>query len=178
LLGFVAVIAFMCSLGFSAMAVPLVVVIGFNDDESLGRSTLVAFLMVGAYVFIRATGAGAGYLGVFLPGMIWMGSFVGYLGLLIASTRWYDGQRWVWRQVITIVAGVGALALGSILQIPELQKIGGTFFCLYLIEKPWEIPAGSVLGYAIVGLIVSLAGFFGVSYLQAHPEIFARYLFF
>ena len=81
-------------------------------------------------------------------------------------------------QAITIAAGIGAIFIGSVRDIPELLGIGGTFFALYLIEKPFEIRAKSVRGYAMIGLFVS-AGVYGcVVWAKTHMDIVEPYLLF
>jgi hypothetical protein len=80
-------------------------------------------------------------------------------------------------QIVAIIAGIGALLFGSVLQISELQKIGGTFFVVYLLVKLAEIPTRNRLVFAwlVVGtgaLTVGLCWF-----ALAHPELFRAWLF-
>jgi hypothetical protein len=80
-------------------------------------------------------------------------------------------------QIVSIVAGIGALFFGSVLQISELQKIGGTFFVVYLLVKLVEIPTRSRLMFAwlMVGAGVLTVGF--CWFALAHPELFRAWLF-
>ena len=115
---------------------------------------------------------------MFEGGVLFLGSFVGYLGLLIASSRWYE-KRYNYGvfQVVTIVAGCAALFVGSVWQIGELQKIGGTFFILYVLEKIAEIPVRHRINYAYLGVLMAglMYGFF--MYIKANPDIVRPYLF-
>lgn len=179
LLGFIAVAALMSAFGFSVLVMPLAYCIGFKDEASVGRATAAAFAILTAYVIVRALGADPSILRVFEGGALFLGSFVGYLGLLITSSRWYDGKNrnYVLFQFGTIAAGVAALFVGSYFGISELQKIGGTFFVLYLLEKIIEIPARSARGYAAVGLVASLAIFGFCMYVKHDPETLRPYVF-
>jgi hypothetical protein len=80
-------------------------------------------------------------------------------------------------QIVSIVAGIGALFFGSVLQISELQKIGGTFFVVYLLIKLVEIPTRSRLMFVwlIVGIGILTVGF--CWFALAHPELFRAWLF-
>lgn len=88
----------------------------------------------------------------------------------------YRKQYWGF-QIVSIVAGIGALFFGSLLQISELQKIGGTFFIVYLLVKLAEIPTRSRLMFAwlVVGTGALTVGF--CWFALAHPELFRTWLF-
>jgi len=179
MIGFLAVVLLMGALGFSAAVIPFGYCIGFKDDAALGRATVAGFMMVTLFVVLTIYGQAAPQLAVFRTGALFMGSFVGYLGLLIASSRWYDNRaNYVLFQLITVAAGVAALVVGSVWGIGELQKIGGTFFVLYLIEKVCEVPVKERVGYASLGLLVS-GLIFGVCMLvKTYPEMVQPYLLF
>ena len=178
LLGFFAVAALLSALGFSVVASPLSYTIGFRDDKGFGRATTAAFVILAGFVGIRVSGAHTPTLAVFEFGALFLGSFVGYLGLLIASSRWYEDKgNYVLFQVVTILAGVAALLVGSVFGIGELQKIGGTFFVLYLIEKFFEVPVEGKRARAGLGLLIG-AVTLGIGFLvKTHPDAVAGFLF-
>jgi len=162
MIGFIAVAALMGAVGFSAAMSPLCYAIGFRDEESVPRATFTGFVLLAAFAVIRQTGATIPWISAFSTGSLFLGSFVGYLGLLILSSRWYvfsKGKRgagtYLALNALTVGAGVAAIVLGTYFAIPQLQQIGGTFFCLYLLEKTAEIPVRSIKGWACVGLVVS-----------------------
>jgi hypothetical protein len=80
-------------------------------------------------------------------------------------------------QIVSIVAGLGALLFGSVLQISELQKIGGTFFVIYLLVKLVEIPTRSRLMFAwlMLGTGALTIGF--CWFALVHSELFRAWLF-
>jgi hypothetical protein len=178
--GFLAVAALLSALGFSILVTPLCYCIGFSEKKgALARATSAAFVMLTVFVLLRVLAVNVPRLMVFETGALFLGAFVGYLGLLIASSKWYeDRTNYVLFQVITVAAGIAALAAGSIWQIPELQRIGGTFFILYVIEKFMEIPAKSVIAWAWKGLM--LAGvIYGICLLiKTYPEALRPFLLF
>lgn len=178
IIGFISIIALMGALGFSTAIGVCEYYLGFEDMSALGRATSIAFLILIAYVAMNAVSQYIYFLKFFEKGALFMGSFIGYLGLLIASCKWYE-VKWVnyWcMQAITIFAGISALTLGSILGIGMLSKIGGTFFVLYLIEKPFEIPVQKRTHSALIGLGVSILIYFGCLYAKANPEYVRNYL--
>jgi hypothetical protein len=180
LIGALAVAAFMAALGFSVIAAGLCYFIGFEDEAALGRATVAAFALLALYTGLRVAGAVVPGVSIFETGALYFGSFVGYLGLLIASSRWYDGRNvnYALFQVITVVAGIGAIFFGSVFGIPELQKIGGTFFVLYCIEKLYEVPVESIPGKAFLGMVGAGATYAFCWYAKANPDMFRNYLFF
>src|SRR3989338_3137439 len=154
--GFISVAAFMGMLGFSAFVIPCGYVVGFRGKDELSSATSAAFFTLVGFVALRVIGKDLPYIHVFEQGALWLGSFFGFLGLLIASSRWYENRTlYPFMQVITIVAGMAAIGAGSLFDIPQLLGIGGTFFVLYLIEKPFEIPTQSMVGRALIGLFVA-----------------------
>ena len=174
--GFVAVMALVGSLGFSVAVIPCGYAVGFKDDDAVARGTFAAFFILIGFVLLRVFGARVQALAVFEGGAYWMGAFVGYLGLLIISSKWYATRNYALMQIVMVVAGVLALVVGSVLQIPELQKIGGTFFGLWLVEKLAEIPVESKEGVAVLCLVIAgvLAG--SAWYIRAHLDTLAPYL--
>lgn len=178
-IGFIAIGALMGLVGFSLWVTPLCYAFGFKDKDALGNATSTGFAILLLFLFLRMTHVAIPFMDVFESGAYWLGSFVMFLGLLIASTKWYGNNfPYVLMQVITIVAGMLALYIGSVFDIAPLRSIGGTFFALYLIEKPFEIPAESATGYAVIGLLVSIGIGTGVWWAQNHPDIVAPYLLF
>lgn len=181
--GFIAVAALMSALGFSAWVVPFGYVIGFRDDTALTRSTPVAFFILALFVAFRAVeqvnGYQVPYVGVFESGALWLGSFVGYLGLLIASNSRYTARApYIIMQIVTIAAGALAIFVGNMLGISELLGVGGTFFVLYMIEKPFDIKAESLTAWAWIGLTTAIAVGTGVWWAQNHLDIVRPYLLF
>lgn len=179
MLGFIAVIALLGVLGFSVMATPLCYAIGFKDDAAVGKATSAAFGLLAVFAGVRIAGAHLPAVQIFERGALFMGSFVGYLGLLVASSKWYGGKQrnYALFQAVTILAGIGAIYVGSVFGISELQKIGGTFFVLYGLEKIFEIPAKSARGYAFIGLIAAAAIYAFCLYVKANPDSIRPFLF-
>ncbi len=180
LIGFFAVAALMSALGFSVLAVPGCVIIGFEGDAKIARATTTAFVILIIFTALHAFGMSPPHISVFKVGALYFGSFVGYLGLLITSSKWYTkkNHNYIVMQVVTVVLGLAALCFGTQFGLPELQKIGGTFFAFYLVEKTFEIPKKSIFGYAAVGAFSSSVIIALCWYIMAHAETFRPYIFF
>ncbi len=179
--GFLAVAALMSLLGFSVWLFPLCYCIGFKDEEAVGRGTTAAFFVLAAFVYMKITGVTNPGIKVFEEGALFLGSFVGYLGLLIASSKWYDRgnhSRYFWMQFVTMVAGVLAIFVGSTFGIGELTKIGGTFFVLWNLEKIGEIMPTDRKAFAYVGLFVGALIFAFGWFVKTHAALVGPFLLF
>jgi len=178
-IGFIAIAALMGIVGFSMCVTPLCYAFGFKDETALGNATSTAFVILAAFVGLRIAGITVPFVQVFESGAFWLGSFVMFLGLLIASSKWYDSLfPYPLMQGLTIAAGMLAIGLGNVYGIGPLHGIGGTFFVLYLIEKPFEIPARSLTGYALITLAVSVSLGLAVWWATNHTDIVSYYLHF
>lgn len=188
LIGFLASGALLTALGFNLLVIELFGVLHAPAPDGrtlIERATLGAFLMLFLFWAIHLLDVFVPALAAFEFGTLFLGGVVGYGGLLVLSCRWYEDlldarhrRRNYWGfQIIATVAGLGALFFGSLLQISELQKIGGTFFVLYCIMKLAEIPTGSRPAFALLVAIIGILiiGFCWFS--LAHPELFRQWLF-
>ena len=173
LLGFIAVAAFVSALGFSIIVTPLCYFIGFKDDEAIVRGTLAGGTMVGIYTLIATTGIVVPtYLEIFRTGVMWIGTFVYFIGLLIMASKYYSKDfQYLFMQALMIASGVLAIGVGSLYEIATLQRIGGTLFYLYVIEKYFEIPWGKG-SWAWVTLLFSGLLYAGAWFASANPAYF------
>ncbi len=174
LIAFMAVIALEAFLGFSVLVTPLCYYIGFRKKSIIPRAMAASFLLLLFYIVVRITRIELPYFDIFSVGVLFMGSFVYFIGLLIVSSKWYkhkDAQHYIVMQLLTIVSGIQALFFGSVWQISQLQGIGGTFFFLYLLEKYFELPwlkkrwAWATLGLSIILYLSSLV-------IRQYPQYF------
>ena len=178
LIGFFSVGALFGALGFFVQSYPFMTVIGFDDEDALNRATGAAFLLLAAFVGLRIAGNVNPYVGLFSYGAYLIGSLVGFTGLLILAYEGcsQEGRGYIARQIPIIVASVAALFFGSVLAIPEIQKIGGTFFGLYLIEKVCDIRTEDQVGYALKGLVISGIALVAGYVILRNKEFFAHYI--
>jgi hypothetical protein len=178
LIGFIAIGALLSALGFSIIITPLCYGFGFRDKATVGRTTLAAFLVLILFIALRLFSAFLPVLSIFAFGALFLGSFVGYTGLLISSSRWYKGKKRYWLfQIVTILAGIGALFFGSVLRIDELLKIGGTFFVLYCLEKLMEVPTKSKPAFALLAATVGIITICFCWFALSHQELLQSFLF-
>ena len=179
-IGFFAVGALLSALGFNILVRAVFESIRFRDTTVIGSATFAAFMVLALFIGLRLVGALIPALAVFEFGALFLGSFVGYWGLLISSSRWYgrDQRERYWGfQVVAIIAGIGALFFGSVFQIGELQKIGGTFFVLYCIAKILEIPTRSRPAFALLIAVVGTITICFCWFALTHQELFRQWLF-
>ena len=157
-IGFLAVLALMGTLGFSAIVTPFCYSFGFRRDSDIAPGTIAALMLLGAYIVQQVSFPHApAAIKVFQPGAYWAGSFVGFLGLLILSNKWYvkhaDGHYGL-MQLITIAIYIGSLAIGMIFGINALAGMAGTFFVFYAAAKLIEVPTDGAIGFGMKMLLI------------------------
>jgi hypothetical protein len=180
-LAFITVMALQAFMGFSVITMPGCVALGWEKDSQVPKSTQASLILLVTYVAMKVSG---NYMSedvrLFETGVLFMGAFVYYLGLLVMSSKWYPHnakddatrfRRYVQMQVVTVISGVAALYLGATFEIGTLLGVGGTLFALYLLEKYYEIPwSGVGWAWSLVG--VALALYLFVGFAQQHPQYF------
>jgi hypothetical protein len=193
LIGFFAVGAVEAFLGFAMIVFPFCVVLGFKNDAAMIRSMSASFLIMVAYVAFKLidttalqTQSPVAYASlvkafdVYGLGMLWFGTFVYFIGLLIISTEPYttygskkqDTRSRYWRcQALALLSGFGAMYFGTMYNIPQLQGISGTVMVIYFLTKLWEV--GWKNRYrSLTALAISLLGLLAVYYAQQNPTFF------
>lgn len=186
LIGFIAVAAFFVALGFMFLPLPFVYVIGFNEKNGeksvIPRAMGASFYLVAAYVYAATHGLMENVVWhVFRPGVLGFGTFVFFLGGLIISNRHYhvggffekkgvDISHYLWTNLVMTVCGMMAIAAGSVVsELHLLKSVGGTFFCLYVLEKYLEIPWRAE-GFVWMMLGVGLFLYGLMWFASEHPE--------
>jgi len=166
--------------GFAAGMVPGLVEIGFRGRDAVPRATVAAGVLLAAHVALHCSGVSPAWLAPFRAGMGFLGAFVYLLGLLILASRRYSQYggkpsnlwtRYASMQAVTVVSGLATIYFGSVHGVDNLLGLGGTFFCLFLLEKYYDLP------WRGIGWAWSLLGAGGLLYLfallvQARPAWF------
>lgn len=189
--GFMSVMAMLSALGFIMGHIPGCVYLGWDNESKVARSTFAAGLMLTLHVLFTLTGA-AKVMAPFREGMLFLGSFVYFVGLLVMSSRYYwytnfevhqegDGfpkHRWgtnwtgYWAmQVAVLSSAISAFYFGSVYDMPALLGFSGTVFAVYVLEKYYDLP------WKGIGWAWSMLGLGGLLYIiglmvQAHPQYF------
>lgn len=179
LIGFLAIGALLTMLGFNELVNIFFASLRFRQKTVVENATLAAFLVLALFIGLRVYGGLIPMLAVFESGALFLGSLIGFGGLLIVSNRWYNRQRekyWVF-QVVAIIAGLGALFFGSIFQISELQKIGGTFFVIYCLVKIADTPTRSRPAFALLIAVIGSISICFCWFALTHQELFRQWLF-
>ncbi|MGK7929748.1 MAG: hypothetical protein AB4290_31650 [Spirulina sp.] len=172
-IGFISAIALEAYLGFAIVVFPGVYSFGFTKRSLLPRAVISSLVLLVFYVTLHLSAIQLPYLAIFAPGVLFVGTFVYFLGLLIWSSKWYSDRQieYALLQPLTLASGAIALYLGAVSQIPQLQGIGGTFFFLYIIEKYFELPWGQKnVAWATLGLAILL--FVSAWVMGQYPQYF------
>ncbi|CAM2722547.1 unnamed protein product [Rotaria socialis] len=181
--GYLAVMALESSLGFVIFVGQLLLIIGFQDEKVIPCATIASFVLIilGSILHIQKQ---SNILAVpFSRPLLFLGTFVYFIGLLILSSRLYSDiqsktLRFWLMQIIAFCSGLATLLFGPMLELPFIQAIGGTMFVIWLLEKyveiaPWKnttTVAGSMFGFGIL-----LYGFAYV--LQKNPQYFIFHVY-
>lgn len=150
LIAMIAVAAFFTALGFIFVSLPFCYILGFSSKSAIPRSMNVAFYCIAVYIYVTIQNLDENPLwNVFRPAILGLGTFVFFLGGLIVSNRLYHGPlsfsdnllHYLWTNFFVCVCGVLAIAFGGVFsKLSLLKSVGGTFFCLFLLEKYLEFP--------------------------------------
>jgi len=176
----VSVIFLMDLIGFNIGVGLGFVLLGYSEQEYITSGTITSGLVtaIGAFLKIKTDEMNHIFAPVtlftqnceltrchlFVPGMLWVGSFVFFVSLLIVSSSLYcnsikrSTQKAISRSVscaspffgppdnvylinniITIVFSLTAILLGNLFNISQLMGFSGTFFILYIFFKYCEV---------------------------------------
>jgi hypothetical protein len=168
-MGYLSVICFMSLVGFNVGFAPGYIAIGYTNKNVIPSATLASLvvLLIGTYFkvtypnilwhFTTPEGYPAVFCldyfvqALFVPPMLWFGSFVYFISLLIMSSKLYaqsfESDRttiYVQMQIVTIVSGLAAIYFGNYYDISQLYGMAGTIVTIYFAEKIYEVsPTGS-----------------------------------
>ncbi|CAF1126068.1 unnamed protein product [Didymodactylos carnosus] len=174
--GYLAVMALESSLGFVMFAGELVIMIGFQNESVIPSATVASLisLLIGSILQLQRR---SNILTIpFTRPLLFLGTFVYFIGLIILSSRLYSGRQgkypvyWL-LQLITFLSCLAAMFFGPMLELPFIQAIGGTMFVIWLLEKyveivPWKSTLIVICG--LLGFGVLLYGF--AYFLRMYPE--------
>ncbi len=179
-IGFLAVGAFMGILGFSVAVSPLCYAFGFENEKDIDAGTAAALMILLLYVLGHIFyPAMPNAVKVFMTGAFWLGSLVGYIGLLILSSKWVvESKRgnYAWMQIITIAACIVGVAGGSTFGINALAGIAGTLFVFYLAGKLVEIPTNGMMGFGLKLMLIGAVFSGAWMYAKDHEALIKTYL--
>lgn len=175
--GFLAVGSLLAALGFSVVVTPFSYGFGFADDDAVPRGTAAGLAILAIYIALRIFRVELGAFSVFETGALWLASFVGFVGLLITSSLWYEkGKHWSLMNFVTLVALVGSTSLAVLFGIKEVTTMASAFLIFYLAAKIVEIDTEStaVLGIKLLIAGLMLAGVWML--LRSNEQLVAQYL--
>lgn len=173
-LGFLAVLALETLIGLSPVITPLCYLTGFRDRNLVSSGTLAAFILLAVGVGLSLSGdPSLVILGPFRLGLLSIGTFVYFTGLLIVSNRYFASkENYGLIQFLAVASCLAAIYLGNVVGVQHLSGIGGAFFVLYVLSKVFvDIPWKNT-NWLWPLLAISLAAFLALNYLKAHAEYF------
>lgn len=147
---FISIMALMQFLGFTVVVCPGCVFTGYESEDYIPRTMVSAFVIMVFGVAVRIAERIATIhesVLIFIPGAIFVGSFVYFISLLITSSKWYTkkpldkkdyGENYWIMQAISVASGIAAMYIGSVYSISALQGISGVVFVVWAVEKYYE----------------------------------------
>lgn len=173
-LGAAAVLSLMTLLGFAGEVLPMGYAVGFRNNDALSRATSAGLAVMTFFMCLHAVSSVNPLVHVFESGGLIVGGFVGYLGLLIASsTRYQKRTAWVPMQAIALVVCFIGVIGGALAGVPSVQIIAGIFLTLWTVEKMVEIPCRGFVPWVLKLMATSGALYLIVTY---GAPLYARYL--
>lgn len=175
--GFLAVGALLACLGFSMVVTPLCYSFGFTSEDAIPRATTAGLFVMAVYIGLRIFQVELGVFSVFEGGALWLATFVGFLGLLITSSSYYEnGEHAFPMNLLTCVLFVAIISLGTIFAIKEVTTIAGAFLLFYIADKIIEIDTKSMIALGIK-LLVAGAVVAGIwQWLRLNETLVTQYL--
>lgn len=177
LIGFIAVAAFEGMFGFFIWSGPLIKVIGFVNDDGISSAAVTSGVMLTFYIInviyaIPFLKVFMKYLDYFEAGILFLGTMVYYISLLILSCKYYSKHKALYFcNFLAICSGFISFYIGTLTpQLAIFRGVSSTFFVLFLMEKYGEIEWGKFWSLGLLG-----AGLFlvGVCYfIKSFPELF------
>lgn len=178
----VAVAGAMALTGFTAFSLPGMVAMGFESRDALWRSVSGALSLLIPAALFRAAFGSLGSAEVFWPAIGWLCSAVAGIGLLIASSRFFDSRSGVPGYVASNLGMLAFVAFclwcGGVHGMVEMQRVAGTLAVVWLFEKPWDIPKRGALAYSALGAATCWGLFMVVREVGAHPERWSHLVLF
>lgn len=148
--GFLAVGALLACLGFSVVVTPLCYSFGFTTEDAVPRATTSGLFIMAVYIGLRIFQVELGTFSVFEGGALWLATFVGFLGLLITSSSYYeDGEHALPMNILTCILFVAVISFGKIFEIKEVTTIAGAFLVFYVADKIIEIDTNGMIALGI-----------------------------
>ena len=176
--GYLAIMALESAFGFVVFVGELVIMIGFQNEKIIPSGTIASFILILIGIILHVQRRSNILTTPFTEPLLFLGTFVYFIGLLILSSRLYtrqnEGQFKTWfLQFITFFSGLAAMFFGPMFEIPFIQAIGGTMFVIWLLEKyieivPWKTKLKVVLSLWGYGLLLYGCAYF----LKTYPQYF------
>jgi hypothetical protein len=177
----VAVAGLMALLGFSVFSAPGLVAMGFDGKGGLWKATFGALAVLVPATIYRLVFGTMGQLEIFWPAIGWLCTMVASIGLLIASSRFFESRGaglYIARNVAMLAFSLFCIWAGSVHGMVEMQRVAGTLLVVWLFEKPWDIPKAGLIGYSFIGALSCGGIFLLMQEVSAHPERWSNILLF
>lgn len=181
-IGFLAVLALLCTLGFTAFGGGLSYCIGFESEDKIPGATIAGILLAGTFTLVEFYGVNASWFEVFKDGAFWVGTFVAGIGMLIISAKWYTKEEqkrhmpYLLRQILTFLVLAGSMYAGVMINNGTLLYIGTAFMMLFIIEKLYEIAPENVLSYGVLTLALGSAAIYGAFWYSDNVDVIQTYI--
>jgi hypothetical protein len=181
-IGFLAVLALLCTLGFTAFGGGLSYCIGFESEDKIPGATIAGILLAGGFTLAEFYGVNTSWFEVFKDGAFWVGTFVAGIGMLIISAKWYTKEEqkrrmpYLLRQILTFAVLAGSMYAGVMINNGTLLYIGTAFMMLFIIEKLYEIAPENRTSYFTLTLILGVIAIFGANWYSGNEEAIQTYI--
>lgn len=218
LIAAVSVIFLMNFIGFHMEIGPGFVLLGYDEQDYVASATITSGLVTALGTFLKIKSDVMNQLftpvtlftqnceltscHLFVPGMLWFGSFVFFLSLLIVSSSLYckginrthkgnsrsdscaspffshPNDVYFINNIITIILSLVAILLGNLFNISQLSGFSGTFFILYIFTKYFEVMPKNREVWAWTTLLIGIVLYIVNVYYRAEFEKYGIHNYF
>lgn len=180
LIGVMCVLSLFMSFGFVFGTIPGGYYSGFKRELSLQRCLIVAFVLVIGYIFLMFQIPTNPYLLVFESGVLFYGTFIELLSLLILSDEYYlkaksaySPERLIWMQLLMMITLFLNIYLGNVLNQSSMRVLGGTFLVFWALDiERMIVTSFRTIRLSGLFLIVFLNIMGLIYYICNYPEYF------
>jgi len=172
MLGYFSVIAFYGIIGFSVACYGLCYVIGFSNDDAMGRVVSTSTILLIVFAGLKITGIHKALVNPFSSAVMTMGTLTLFLALLIISSKFYRSRDddYYKNNLLFVLALVIATFVGFVFNIEPIRNTAITFEVLYAMEKTTESVRWNEGTIMVFLLGFSVALYFTSYFLSSHPE--------
>lgn len=152
----------------------------FDDDYNMVRCLMISIMLNGAYIAKLLGVFDYGCFAVFETGIVFWGSIVGSIALLILVDeiymrykKMYDVGLYMFAQIVMVAYCIAMIYFGNMFNVTSYKSIGGTFLVLWALDFERTLLSKMAKGSLTMTLFMIMSNLYLLKqYIQTYPEYF------